>query len=194
MPPTLAAAITIASILASLIQVSTSACLVKSTSDRSTVTISQFSLASRLTTAEPTMPLCPATQTLLPSSEYENSGIKPAHFSAPILRACAYNSDVFADHLRDEIIEIHLVPPTKLFLCFGRVPNQKLDFGWSKVTRIDLHKGSSIGGIDSLLLYPLALPFNVDAYFPKGALNECADAVGLSGRYHIVIGFRLLQH
>jgi hypothetical protein len=85
------------------------------------------------------MPLCPATQTLFPSNEYENSGIERIYFWAPIPQACAYISHVFADHLRNEIIEIHLVPPTKLFPCFGRVSDQNLDLGWSEVTRIDLY-------------------------------------------------------
>ena len=80
MPPTVPAATKTACGRIAARQSSTSACRLRSTASRAAVTVSQPSVARRRSSAFPTMPRWPATQTRLPSRRTWR-GLRPRSFS-----------------------------------------------------------------------------------------------------------------
>src|SRR5207344_3575437 len=124
MPPTLAAARNTACGRFLANQSNTAAWSHKSTSLRPTVRSSTSSRARRRTSAPPTIPLGPATKTVLP---FRSNGVLAIGNLVPRDRK------VSRDHLFDELGETCLRLPAKLLSRLAGVTDQEVDFGRAEI-------------------------------------------------------------
>src|SRR3954447_22774079 len=115
MPPTLAAARNTACGRLAANHLKTAVWSRRSTSSLVTVSSSTFSRASRRTSAEPTMPRCPATKTVLP---FSSNGI-PAIGDLP-----PGDVDIAGHHFFDEVGESGLRLPAELGLRLAGIADQ----------------------------------------------------------------------
>src|SRR6266478_8212048 len=115
MPPTFAAARNTACGRLSANQSNTAAWSRKSTSLRPAVSNSTPSPASRRTSAPPTIPLCPATKTVLP---FRSNGVFAIGNLAPGDRKVA------RDHLLDEFGKARLRLPAELLARLAGIADQ----------------------------------------------------------------------
>src|SRR5580700_5415383 len=109
------------------------------------VRTSQSTSASRRTMAEPTMPRWPATKTRRPRRS--NSGAVAAAAvaggSVAVAMALLLEPDrieIGLDHVLHQLVERHAMPPAELVVRLARIADQGLDFGRTKVARIDLNE------------------------------------------------------
>src|SRR5690242_14371526 len=156
---------------ASVIHASSSAWRRRSTRSRPAVTTSQPVPASRRSSAEPTIPRWPATQTRRPASR--NGSV--AGVTAPLL--AVDGGEVGLDHLGDQCFEAGGVAPPQLRRRLARVAEQEIDLGRPEVARIDAHQGVAAGGVESPLLDALALPDQPPLDLAEGELDELAHRV-----------------
>ena len=77
--------------------------------------------------------------------------------------------EVRTDHLADELAKACLMPPSEPLMRLGRIPNQEIDFGWSKIRRIDPHHNLTAAPIDPGLVDALAAPFDSPMISPKAS-------------------------
>src|ERR1019366_1007164 len=119
MPPTFAAARNTACGRLLANQPNTAAWSRKSTSLRPTVSSSTSSRASRRASAPPTIPLCPATKTVLP---FSSNGVLAIGNLAP------RNREISRHHLLDELGEARLRLPAALLARLASVADQEVDF------------------------------------------------------------------
>src|ERR1700739_4454565 len=150
MPPTFAAARNTACGRAFANQANTAAWSRRSTSLRPTVSSSTFSRASRRTSAPPTIPLCPATKTVLPSS---SNGVLAIGALPP------RNREVSRHHLLDQFRKTRLRLPAELLVRLAGVADQKIDFRGTEIHGIDTHHGLAGFCVDAGLIDALAAPF-----------------------------------
>src|ERR1700733_8138363 len=132
MPPTFAAAMNTACGRFSANQRNTAAWSRRSTSRRPMVSSSTFSCASRRTSADPTIPPCPATKTVLPFS---------SNGALAIGDLLPGNRKIAIHHLLDQLREAGLRFPAELFAGLAGVPDQQVDFGGAEIHRIDANPG-----------------------------------------------------
>src|ERR1700722_10573319 len=151
MPPTFAAARNTTCGRAFANQANTAAWSRKSTSPRPTVSNSTFSRTSRRTSAPPTIPLCPATKTVLPSS---SNGVLAIGDLPP------RNREISRHHFLDQFREARLRLPAELLARLAGVANQKIDFGGTEIHGIDGHNGLAGCFVEAGFLDALAPPFD----------------------------------
>src|ERR1700728_3473263 len=156
MPPTFAAARNTACGFALANQANTAAWSRKSTSLRDSVSSSTFSRLSRRTSAPPTIPLCPATKTVLPSS---SNGVLAIGDLPP------RNGEVSRHHLLDQFCKARPRLPAELLARLAGVADQKIDFGGTEIHGIDAHHGLAGFCVDAGFLDALAAPFDSAANF-----------------------------
>src|SRR5579872_2773925 len=142
MPPTRAAAMNTASGRASAIQAWVASCRRRSSRSLSVVRTSQASRARRLTSAEPTMPRWPATQTRLPASGKAGSVDIAAWFGR-------HGDQALGHHIGAEVAPAGLVAPAQLGAGLGRIALEQVHFGWAEVARIDLDQHTPGLGVDA---------------------------------------------
>src|SRR5947209_6834992 len=140
MPPTLAAARNTASGRYEVIHFKACAWFVRSSSLLSGDRISQPSEARRRTSAEPTMPWWPATQTRFPAREKLTS----VAIATPFF---GHGDKILADHLRAELAPRRFVLPAQVAFGFRGVSHEEVDFRGAKIARIDLHQGPAGLGV-----------------------------------------------
>ncbi len=95
-------------------------------------------LAKRRTSADPTMPRWPATQTRCPSSRNCEVGCNIALFR-PLHR-----DEIGIDHLGDEPGKVGPVLPAELLSRLRGVAQKEVDFGRTEVPRVDFHEDLSL--------------------------------------------------
>src|ERR1700692_2821561 len=184
MPPTFAAARNTACGRAFANQANTAAWSRKSTSLRPTVSSSTFSRASRRTSALPTIPLCPATKTVLP---FSSNGVLAIGDLPPRDR------EVSRHHLLDELGEARLRLPAELLTRLAGVTDQKIDSGGPEIYPIDAHHGLAGFCVDAGLVDALAAPFDSAANFRERQFDKLAHRAGLARRQHEIVGLIRLQ-
>src|ERR1700736_1104979 len=128
MPPTFAAARNTACGRLFANQPNTAAWSRKSTSLRPTVSSSTSSCASLRTSAEPTIPRCPATKTVLP---FSSNGVLAIGNLPP------GNRQIARHHFLDELRETRLWLPAELLARLAGVANQKINLGGTEIHGID---------------------------------------------------------
>src|SRR5580700_3043185 len=154
MPPTFAAARNTACGFAFANQANTAAWSRKSTSLRDSVSSSTFSRLSRRTSAPPTIPLCPATKAVLPSS---SNGVLAIGDLPP------RNREISRHHLLDQLRKARLRLPAELLVRLAGVADQEVDFSRAEIHGIDAHHGFAGFLVDAGLLDALAAPFDAPA-------------------------------
>src|SRR5690606_9687491 len=133
--------------------------------------IVQFSLARRRTSAEPTIPRWPATQTRLPPSS-NISGIARDDIGA-------HHCEVGLHHLACQFAHACFMRPTELFARLGRVTEKHVDFRGAEIARVHLDETTPAPCIIALLVHPFAAPLDIDADIGKGPYDEVTHR----GRY-----------
>src|SRR3984885_2449940 len=184
MPPTFAAARNTTCGRAFGNQANPAAWSRRSTSLRPAVSSSTFSRASRRISAPPTIPLCPATKTVLPPS---SNGV-PAIGNLP-----PRNRKVSGHHLLDQLREARFRCPAKLLARLAGVADQKIDFGGTEIHGIDAHHGLAGFCVDASLLDALAVPFDAAADLCEGEFDKLAHRAGLACRQHEIVRLVRLQ-
>src|ERR1700722_441347 len=184
MPPTLPAARNTACGRFSANHLNTAAWSRRSSSPCVAVSSSTFSAASRRSSAEPTIPLCPATKTVLP---FSSNGVFAIGDLSPGDRKVARH------HLLDQFGEGCFRLPAEHPARLAGVADQLIDFGGAKIHRIDAHKGLSRLRIDAGLLDALAAPHDAAADFGERDLDEFAYRAGLTGCQHEIVRYLRLQ-
>jgi len=72
--------------------------------------------------------------------------------------------EVGIDHFLHEGVERNLRLPTELCACQGGITQQRLDFSWPEITRVDSHDHPSGRYVDALLVQARA--FSIPTAFP----------------------------
>src|ERR1700730_4687809 len=90
------------------------------------------SRASRRTSAEPTMPRCPATKTVLP---FRSNGV-PAIGNLPFR-----DLEIAGHHFADQWRQPRLRLPAELLPRLAGIADQEIHFGRAEINRIDPHQG-----------------------------------------------------
>src|SRR5258708_1496771 len=151
MPPTFAAARNTACGRLAANQPDTAAWSRRSISLRPAVSSSTSSVASRRTSAAPTMPRCPATNTVLPfSSNVPAIGDLPPG-----------DIEIARDHFPDELRKRGFRCPAELVARLGGVADQQIDFGRTEIHRIDPNQRLAGGLVHAGLVDALAAPLDV---------------------------------
>ena len=154
---------------------------------RSTVTISQGSWLSRRTSAEPTMPRWPATQTRFPSSGklgQRPSRAFPSAIAAMSSRTIsAQSASKSVSCFQPSFSRAFDGSPTRMSTSVGR-----------KIAGINLDKDAAGACVLPFFADALSVPGDLNSDFSERLLHEGADGVSLAGGEHIVVGLRLLQH
>src|SRR5580704_254486 len=184
MPPTFAAARNTACGRFSANHLNTAAWSRRSSSPRVAVSSSTFSAASRRSSAEPTIPLCPATKTVLP---FSSNGVLAIGDLSPGDREIARH------HLPDEFGEGRFRLPAEHPARLAGVADQFIDFGGAKIYGIDAYQRLFRLRIDAGLLNALAAPDDAAADFGKREFDEFAHRAGLAGRQHEIVRRLRLQ-
>src|ERR1700722_6349520 len=184
MPPTFAAARKTACGRAFANQANTAAWSRKSTSLRPTVSSSTFSRASRRTSAPPTIPLCPATKTVLP---FSSNGVLAIGDLPP------RNREISCHHLLDQLREAGFRLPAELLTRLAGVADQKIDFGGTEIYGIDAHHGLAGFCVDAGLVAALAAPFDSAANFRERQFDKLAHRAGLARCQPEIVGLLPLQ-
>src|SRR3984885_1185369 len=163
MPPTFAAATITASGFAERRYAAVSSCASKSGRSGPIAKPSQSISASRRTMAEPTMPRWPATKTRRPRRSNSGAFAAWAVPSGSVAAAMALLLEpdrlkVGLHHVLHQFVERHAMPPAELVVRLARVADQGLDFGRTKVARVDLDEHLAGLLIQSLLIGAVAFP------------------------------------
>src|SRR5436309_11473331 len=115
--------------------------------------------------AEPAMPLWPATNTRL-SARSNGTGEPPVILIGrcrPARGLLGNRFQVCGDHLGYQRIERDLVAPSEPGPGLRRVADQNVDFGRTKVARVDLDQHPARRRVDPLLLRSRSQPLDRDA-------------------------------
>src|ERR1700690_1228922 len=185
MPPTFAAAKKTACGRFLANQSNTAAWSRKSTSLRPTVCNSTSSRARRRTSAPPTIPLCPATKTVLP---LRSNGVLAIGNLAP--RDCK----ISRHHLLDELGEARLRLPAELLPRLAGVADQKIDFGRAEIHGINTNGGLAGLPVDACLLDTLAAPLDAASDFGERQFHEFAHRTRFAGCQHEIVRCFCLQY
>src|SRR3984957_13173513 len=127
---------------------------------------SQSSAAIPRRIAEPTIPLWPATQTRLHTSEY--TAISRFFHD----RGRLHHLEIGLDHLAREFAHTRSVPPSKLDLGLRRVADQQVDLGRPEIARIDFDQQLSGLRVEAFFSDAGAFPFQRDAGVGEGPLHK----------------------
>src|SRR4051812_7347707 len=185
MPPTVAAARNTACGRFAANHLLTAAWSRRSTSLRVNVKSLTSSCASRRASAEPTMPRCPATKTVLPLRSNGVLAIRDLPFG---------DRKIARHHFLHQLRKTDLRGPAEFLTCLAGVADQQIDLGWTKVGRIDPHQGLARLAVDAGFLDAGAAPFDAAADLSEGQFDEFAHRAGFAGRQHEVVGLVGLQN
>src|ERR1700674_2905344 len=115
-------------------------------------------------------------------------------FVAPATGGLAANRDAGSlHHLPHKFIKPYLMMPTKLMACLAGIPNQDINLGRPKVSRIDLDQHLPARLVDALLVGRAASPDNRAAHTNKRLFDEFANRMALASGEHVVVGLVLLH-
>src|SRR5712664_1800212 len=135
--------------------------------------------------APPTMPPCPATKAVLPLS---SNGVF-AIGDLPLR-----DRKIARHHFLDELRETRLRYPAELFARLAGVADQEIDFGRTKIRRVDANQRLAGRLVDAGFLDAPAAPFDAAANLGKGKCDEFAHRAGFTGRQHEIVGLVRLQY
>ena len=76
----------------------------------------------------------------------------------------------------------------------GRIANQEIDFGWSKISRIDPHHNLAAALIDPGLVDALAAPFDSPIDLAKGEFDKFTDRMSFPRGQNEIVGLLLLDN
>src|SRR5277367_509568 len=195
MPPTRAAAMTTTSGRSRSSRRSVSSCRRSSATSRAAVRTSHPSRASRRTIAAPAIPVWPATNTLCPSREKgSRAPLTRTSFTLIAPWGLALEAlEVRTNHLADELAKACLMPPAEPLMRLGRIPDQEIDFGWSKVPRIDTHHDLT-ALIDPGLVDALAAPFDSPIDLAKGEFDKFTHRMSFPRGQNEIVRLLLLDN
>ena len=146
----------------------------RSATPRAAVRTSQRSRASRRTIAAPAIPVWPATNTF--RSRRENDSRTPLTRTSFTLiapwRLALEALKIRTNHLAHELAKARLMPPAEPLMRLRRIPDQEIDFGWSKIRRIDPHHNLAAALIDSGFVDAFAAPFDLPIDLAKGEFKK----------------------
>src|ERR1700680_2613853 len=97
----------------------------------------------------------------------------------------AHRDDVSLPHLPHQFIETYLLMPNKLLACLAGIPNQDINLGRPKVSRIDLDQHLPARLVDALLVGRAASPDNRAAHTNKSPFDEFANRMALASGGHV---------
>src|ERR1700733_8189631 len=196
MPPTRAAAMTTTSGRSRSSRRSVSCCRRRSATSRAAVRTSHPSRASRRTIAAPAIPVWPATNTFRPSRENGfPTPLTRTSFTLIAPRGLALEAlEVRTNHLADELAKARLMPPAEPLMRLRRISDQEIDFGWSKIRRIDAHHNLTAALIDPGLVDALAAPFDSPIDLAKGEFDKFTDRMSFPRGQNEIIGLVLLDN
>src|ERR1700682_1018780 len=115
------------------------------------VSSSTFSCASLRTSAAPTIPPWPATKTVLPLS---SNGV------LAMVNLPPGNRKIARHHFLDELRKARLRLPAELLARLAGVADQLVDFGVTKIRRVDANDGLAGFPVDAGFFDTLAAPFD----------------------------------
>src|SRR5947209_17460622 len=185
MPPTLAAAINTTCGRFAANQPVTAVWSHKSSSRRSNTISPTSSLARRRTSALPTMPRCPATNTDLP---FRSNGVFAIGNLPPRDRKIACH------HFLHELGQTGFWFPAELLPRLAGIADQQVHFGRAEVGRIDPNDRLAGFPVCAGFLHALAAPFDAAADFGKRQLDELPYRTRFTGRQHEIAGLVGLQY
>src|ERR1700689_4255683 len=142
------------------------------------------SVASRRTSAPPTIPLWPATKTRLPLSS--NGVLAIGHLTPGDCKIAGH-------HLLDEVGEARLRLPAELLVRLAGVADQEIDLGRPEISRIDANDGLAGCLVEAGLLDALATPLDAAADLRKRQFHEFTHRARLAGRQHEIVRLICLQ-
>src|SRR5487761_842210 len=186
MPPTRAAATNTACGRLAVIQASTAGAWRRSQSTCATATTSQRSIASRRTSASPTRPRWPATQTRLFCSAY-------GEFVGIVGISAFEGLPVGFDHLGNQLLEGGLVTPAEPLPGLLRISEQQIDLGRTVIMRVDRDQAFAAAIAQAALVGTRSRPDDRPADAAERPLDELAHRMRLAGGKHIVVGLLLLE-
>src|SRR5690348_16387220 len=180
MPPTRAAATNTAWGRLAVIQASTAGAWRRSQSACVTVRISHCSVASRRTSASPTRPRWPATQTRLFSSAY-------VAFIGIVGVSTFERLPVGFDHLGNQLLETGLVAPAEPLPGFLGIAQQQVDLGRAVIVRVDRDQAFAAAVAQAAFVGARSRPDDRPADTTERPLDELAHRMRLAGGKHIVV-------
>src|SRR5580704_1840655 len=169
MPPTLPAATKTASGFIFAMKPSTCSDWRRSSSRRGAEMMSQPSVCSRRTSAEPAMPACPATKTRLPrKSNFSLTVLRPPFWPNPacsilhvaVRAVLTHLADIAFYHLAHQLVERDFVLPAELLPGLARIAQQGIGFGGPEIARIDLDENAAVARVDALFGDARAAPLD----------------------------------
>src|SRR6516162_7690196 len=104
-----------------------------------------------------------------------------------------HRRQVGRNHLLRHGVKACFMSPAESLLRFGRVTNQDVDLGGTKVTSVDLNQHLPRAGLKAFFIDARTLPFDRSTDTRKGLFDELADRMAFAGGQHIVIGSVLLN-
>ena len=114
-----------------------------------------------------------------------------------ILHFAFRHFDIVSDHFTDKLIKGRRRLPSQLGLCLARISQQQIDFGRTKVARINLDNDLlRITRVHTHFIHSTrrSLPLHFGTNLRKGLFHKLPHRVRFSRRQHVIIGFILLQH
>ena len=97
------------------------------------------------------------------------------------------------NHLLDQLRKRGAVLPTKNILCLGRIPQQKVNFSWPEIPRIDRNEFVTGRRVDPNFIDARTTPFDNTPDFGKGQFHEFANRMGFARGENKIIRSVLLQ-
>ena len=100
--------------------------------------------------------------------------------------------EVRTNHLADA--KACLMPPAEPLMRLGRIANQEIDFGWSKIRRIDPHHNLAAALIDPGLADACAAPFDSPIDLAEGEFDKFTHRMSFPRGQNEIVGLLLLDN
>jgi len=71
----------------------------------------------------------------------------------------AHPGNIVIDHLFDEAVEAHAMPPAERLPRLAGIADQEIDLGRTEIARIDLDQHAVRARFDTFLIHTFAAPF-----------------------------------
>src|SRR3954454_6514911 len=143
------------------------------------------SRASRRTNAAPTIPRSPATKTDLP---FRSNGIFAISNLPP------GDGKIARHHFLDELREARLRLPAKFLARLAGIADQEIDFGRTKIRRIDPNDRFARLLVNAGFRHALAAPLDASADFCESQLDEFTHRASHPGCQHEIGRLIRLQY